>query len=210
MKKYAVIALGMTTAALVAAGLLAPGTPLSARSEVTLRHPATEVWTALSNLSQAHLYVPGITRTEITSDAARGIGTSRRVYDADGTYLNETVSEWTEGDGFVLRLHNDGGKAPAPFTAARSTLSILRMPQKKQLLKTKHLKIRHQKTKCLIFPETPTRSLKAKLKTISSIFKTPARIYLCRRFFFKSNSFKTGYFCETRLALQRVHQPELG
>ena len=71
-------------------------------------------WEKLSDLSQAHLYVPDLTGTEITTDAKVGVGASRRVY-SQRPPLIETVIEWNEGSGFVLRLHNDKGDGVPPM-----------------------------------------------------------------------------------------------
>jgi hypothetical protein len=46
-----------------------------------------------------------------------GVGASRRVFQAKGKPLDETVEEWDDGYGFLIRLHN-GDKPPAPFKQA--------------------------------------------------------------------------------------------
>jgi hypothetical protein len=74
-------------------------------------------WRLLQDLSLPHNYVPGIARTEIMSELTRGVGAHRRVYEEKGGFLEETVIEWREGEGFVIRLHR-GDKPMAPFTRA--------------------------------------------------------------------------------------------
>jgi len=79
--------------------------------------PRTEAWEKLRDISRAHHYVPGIIDTEIVSDNAEGVGASRYVYRKPGNYIQETVEEWTEGEGFRIRLHK-GDKPAAPFRSA--------------------------------------------------------------------------------------------
>lgn len=79
------------------------------------RSPA-ECWVQLQDLSVAHHYVPGLTATDIVSAHARGEGAHRRVY-SGSRYLEETVTEWRENEGFTLRLHR-GARPMAPFRQA--------------------------------------------------------------------------------------------
>ena len=72
-------------------------------------------WDLLQDLSLPPNYVPGIARTEIMSGLTRGVGAHRRVYEENGSFLEETVIEWREGEGFVIRLHR-GDRPMAPFT----------------------------------------------------------------------------------------------
>lgn len=79
--------------------------------------PRARAWRLLQDLSLPHNYVPGIARTEIISELTCGVGAHRRVYEESGDFLEETVIEWREGEGFVIRLHR-GEKPLAPFTRA--------------------------------------------------------------------------------------------
>ena len=88
----------------------------AASVQVTADVPVSESWALLSDFSLAHNYVPGLSNTEIVSDISSGVGAHRRVYDADGDFIEETITVWNEGEGFTIRLHE--GEAPmAPFTA---------------------------------------------------------------------------------------------
>jgi hypothetical protein len=89
-----------------------------ATARVVINMPREDAWNLLKDLSLAHHYVPGIARTEITTDKAEGLGASRRVYQASGKGLDETVTEWNEGHGFLIRLHKDDKGAPPPFAKA--------------------------------------------------------------------------------------------
>ena len=90
----------------------------SADYTLLLDMPREQAWERLRDLSIPHNYVPGVTRTEITTASSGGVGASRRVYMSDTRYLDETVIEWVDGHGFVIRLHNADAGPPSPFTEA--------------------------------------------------------------------------------------------
>lgn len=84
---------------------------VSVKIEINL--PRDKAWEKLKDLSLAHRYVLGIVDTRITTAMVEGAGASRNVYQKRGGYLQETVTEWTPGEGFTLRLHK--GEKDAPF-----------------------------------------------------------------------------------------------
>jgi hypothetical protein len=79
--------------------------------------PRDAAWEKLRDISLAHNYVPGIVRTEIVSEQTTGVGASRQVYRSANNYIQETVVEWVEGYGFLIRLHR-GNKPAPPFRNA--------------------------------------------------------------------------------------------
>jgi len=83
-----------------------------------LAMPRARAWEILRDIGIAHRYVPGLVRTEIRSTQTQGVGATRRVYRATGEGLDETVVEWVDGHGFLLRLLKPDGAAPAPFATA--------------------------------------------------------------------------------------------
>ncbi len=89
-----------------------------ATTRLIINLPREQVWSQLRDLSQAHLYVPQLRATEITTAKSEGLGASRRVFQHSGKYLDETVTEWTEGQDFVMRLHRGEAGAPPPFANA--------------------------------------------------------------------------------------------
>lgn len=88
----------------------------------TANIPADQAWLKLKDLSLAHHYVPNITKCVITTSQKEGVGASRRVSGPQQA-LDETVTEWNEGRGFVIRLHN-GAKHAKPFGEASFTYRI--------------------------------------------------------------------------------------
>lgn len=91
--------------------------PQEATAEIVIDLPRAEAWNKLRDISLAHNYVPGIVKTEIVTDQREGVGASRYVYRGKTSYLQETVTEWREGEGFRIRLHK-GDKPAPPFREA--------------------------------------------------------------------------------------------
>lgn len=87
------------------------------QAQTIIEIPLQEAWAKLRNISLAHHYVPGIVKTEIVSEQAEGIGASRYVYRNATSYIQETVEEWQEGEGFLIHLHR-GDKPAPPFRDA--------------------------------------------------------------------------------------------
>jgi len=97
---------------------LSAAEPIEVAVATDVELPPAAVWERMSDFSVAHHYVPGLTGTEITTSRKRGEGASRRVYQEGGDYLQETITQWSPGEGFVLRLHR-GKKPMAPFKQAQ-------------------------------------------------------------------------------------------
>jgi len=85
--------------------------------EVPVNLPRAQVWEKLRDLTLAPFYVPGLTGVEILTEKREGVGASRRVFQAKGQPMDETVESWDDGYGFLIRLHV-GDKPPAPFKQA--------------------------------------------------------------------------------------------
>ena len=77
-----------------------------------------DAWEILCDLSLAHNYVPGVIDTVITTENKRGKGASRKVYQGKNRCIDETVEEWNEGNGFLIRLHRGNAGPPLPFERA--------------------------------------------------------------------------------------------
>ena len=90
---------------------------LSARHELVLDLNPDAAWARLRDLSLAPHYVPGLTGCEFHPGPRDGLGASRRVLMKRG-FLDESVVEWREGQGLVLRLHRAEQGPPFPFREA--------------------------------------------------------------------------------------------
>ena len=86
-------------------------------TQLVLDMPRERAWEKLRDISLAHNYVPGIIKTAIVSEQREGVGASRHVYRNAKSYIQETVIEWDEGHGFLIRLHR-GDKPAPPFRNA--------------------------------------------------------------------------------------------
>lgn len=95
-----------------------------ASASVVINLAPDKAWHRLSDLTLAHYYVPGLIKTLITTRKKQGVNTSRRVYQSERRYINETVTAWQEGRGFTVKLHNDEGGAPFPFSEASFSYQI--------------------------------------------------------------------------------------
>ena len=76
--------------------------------------PREAVWEKLRDLSLAQNYVPGVTAVRSDTAQREGVGASRTVTMKNGSEMQETVEEWDEGHGFLIRLHK-GGKPAMPI-----------------------------------------------------------------------------------------------
>jgi hypothetical protein len=86
-------------------------------STIVIDLPRHEAWQKLRDISLAHHYVPGIIDTRIVTEITEGVGASRYVYRSSRSWIQETVEEWHEGEGFLIRLHK-GEKPAPPFKAS--------------------------------------------------------------------------------------------
>jgi hypothetical protein len=105
-----------------------------ATSNIMCNLPADKAWEKMRDISKAHLYVPGLSNTKITTPKKEGIGASRRVYGKHGV-MDETVTEWNDGRGFTIRLHK-GDKPAMPFKEAHFTYRIDKIDDKRCKLTT--------------------------------------------------------------------------
>lgn len=92
------------------------GNSQQASVSVLVDVPLGDAWEKLQDFSLAHNYVPNLTRTEIVSEVKSGPGAHRHVY-SGSKYLEETIVEWTDGQGFTIKLHK-GAKPMPPFRLA--------------------------------------------------------------------------------------------
>jgi hypothetical protein len=89
-----------------------------------MKMPREKAWNILRDLSKPHFYVPGLVKTEITTEKTTGVGASRKVYQTQTKGIDETVVEWNEGHGFLIRLHQGDRGAPPPFSEGHFRYAI--------------------------------------------------------------------------------------
>ncbi|MFJ2383868.1 SRPBCC family protein [Pseudomonas protegens] len=89
-----------------------------ANHSVLLNLDSAAAWAILRDLRLAPHYVPGLTGCRLHPGPEQQVGASRRVFRKGGQWLDESVVQWQEGQGFVLRLHREQAGAPFPFRQA--------------------------------------------------------------------------------------------
>lgn len=80
--------------------------------KVIIDIPREKAWEIMQDFTSPHRYVPGLLKTEMHTEQKKGVGASRRVFKR-GMALDETITEWKEGEGLTIRLHD--GARPKPF-----------------------------------------------------------------------------------------------
>jgi len=98
--------------------------PAIASHSVLLDLSQPAAWAKLRDLSLAPHYVPGLTGCQFHPGPQEGVGASRRVLRKGGQYLDESVVQWQEGTGFVLRLHKGSNDSPFPFRQASFSYAL--------------------------------------------------------------------------------------
>ncbi len=86
--------------------------------------PPAAVWDRMRDLTLATYYVPGVVETWLVTEQREGVGASRKVRMKNGDVMDETVVEWTEGRGFVVRLHKEDKPALPMFSECRFRYEI--------------------------------------------------------------------------------------
>lgn len=80
---------------------------------VTIDMPQAKAWQIMQDFTAPHKYVPGLLKTEMHTEQTKGVGASRRVF-KKMMALDETITEWSEGEGFKIRLHDGDKSKPFP------------------------------------------------------------------------------------------------
>ena len=81
--------------------------------KVTIDMPREQAWAIMQDITVPHKYVPGLLKTEMHTEQLSGVGASRRVF-KKMMAMDETVTEWDEGFGFKIRLHDGLKDKPFP------------------------------------------------------------------------------------------------
>ena len=81
--------------------------------QVSIDMPREKAWEIMQDITVPHRYVPGLIKTEMHTEQLQGVGASRRVF-KKMMAMDETVTEWNEGYGFRIRLHDGAKDKPFP------------------------------------------------------------------------------------------------
>lgn len=85
-------------------------------SEIRINAPKNEVWNIIADLGAIENFHPGVTKSYYTSEVKNGVGASRHCDLLPAGSIEETATEWHEGEGYVLEVR--GGEGLPPFKKA--------------------------------------------------------------------------------------------
>tara|TARA_R110002073_G_scaffold225022_13_gene385644 strand:- start:35220 stop:35681 length:462 start_codon:yes stop_codon:yes gene_type:complete len=86
---------------------------------IEIQKPSEQVWEVIADFNNMHTWAPSIEKTESISPVKRGVGAVRRNTATGFGAIDQTVTEWTEGEGFTYHV--------APFGPFASTLTSYRL-----------------------------------------------------------------------------------
>lgn len=66
--------------------------------------PVDAVWRVLADIGSIASWNPGVVESRVTSDAAEGVGSSRRCELGGRNYLDEDVVEWRPNEAITFRI----------------------------------------------------------------------------------------------------------
>jgi len=90
--------------------------------EIRINAPKNKVWEIISDLGGIENYHPGVKKSYYTSEIRKGVGASRFCELLPMGSIEESATEWEEGEGYVLEVLS-GEKLP-PFKRAYIRFSL--------------------------------------------------------------------------------------
>jgi ligand-binding SRPBCC domain-containing protein len=85
--------------------------------EIGIQAPPHAVWAVLEDFGGVSEWAPYMRRSSLVGGQKRGVGTSRFMRHAWGFSFEETVTEWTDDQGFSFDVH----RAPFPMKDVHET-----------------------------------------------------------------------------------------
>ena len=71
---------------------------------IRIQADKNHVWEVLADIGSIHRWNPGVVDSRLTTDGDVGLGAERYCDLGGKTYLNETVTEWRQGEGLTMRI----------------------------------------------------------------------------------------------------------
>lgn len=93
-------------------------------SEILINAPKNKVWDIIADLGAIENFHPGVKESYYTSEVKNGVGASRHCDLLPAGSIEETATEWHEGEGYVLEVR--GGEDLPPFKKAYIRLALKR------------------------------------------------------------------------------------
>jgi len=82
--------------------------------------PPSQVWAALADIGNIHIWNPGVQASHLTGEQEGGVGASRFCDLGGGNYLNEAVMHWVPEEALTMRV--TGTNMPLAAVDIRFTL----------------------------------------------------------------------------------------
>jgi len=86
----------------------------------TLPVDAKRLWDVLSDLPNAHLFLPFVQETDLIGDRDGGVGAERVHYLENGGEMVERFTRWIEGEGYAAEI----AESPLPIQDARLSVDL--------------------------------------------------------------------------------------
>lgn len=74
------------------------------KKQIAINSPKQKVWEIVSDLGSIYKFNPGVSKSYYTTDKTEGIGAARICELQPAGKIIETVTNWIEGSGFLLRI----------------------------------------------------------------------------------------------------------
>jgi len=90
-------------------------------TQIRIEAPPEKVWSVLTSLDALAEYDPGVSKSEIISDAKRGPGAARRCDLAPGGWFKERVAAWQPNEALSFELY----ECTLPLRALRHSYTLV-------------------------------------------------------------------------------------
>lgn len=72
--------------------------------QISILADKNHVWDALADIGSIYRWNPGVVDSQLTTDGDVGLGSERRCELDGNNYLNETITEWIQGEQLTMRI----------------------------------------------------------------------------------------------------------
>ena len=90
-------------------------------NQIRIAAPPEKVWTVLASLEALAAYDPGVSRSEIVSEARQGLGAARKCELAPGGWFKERVAAWRPNEALSFELY----ECTLPLRALRHSYTLV-------------------------------------------------------------------------------------
>ncbi len=94
---------------------------MTAKVSMRINLSSSDLWKALSQFDQIHLFHPMVSEASLLSQSNQGVGAKRRCDFYDKSSLVEEIKEWVEGKSYTVKLSEI---TAMPIKEADATISL--------------------------------------------------------------------------------------